>query len=397
MKILFMTVGTGVGGGEEKNKDLKIKNLAHGLLYSITRHNPDTTIFFGSKESLKTVEEIKKQYSEDKKEELNYEFVEISDIDSFYACYEKMEKKIKEYEGNDILIDYTSGTKTMTTTAAIVAMLYQKKLYLISGKRGKNGIVVPGTEEVREQNLFAAYNKYAFDKAKEAFNSYRYEDAKNYLKQIVGMEETKDYKEIVEAYYLWDKFEHEKAQEKLANVKNDILNQNKSFLGKLSKAKWREEFLIPDLLNNAYRRIEEGKYDDAVARLYRVIEMVAQYRLKEKYGLNPSEIKWGDLETKSVKNLEKYENKRDERGIIRLALQECYQLLKDLNDEIGNVIEDKELKDLLKKRNESILAHGIEPVNKEEAVKLFEKAKEIAKKVIEKLENYMEISKFPKL
>jgi len=397
MRILFITVGTGVGKGEEK-----IKSLAHGILSSILQHNPDKVVFFGSEESKKTVEEIKKQYLEKEGKEFHkkkYEFVKIDDIDDFSDCYEKMENRIKEYKKEEIIIDYTSGTKTMTTTAAIIAMLYQKKLFLTSGKRGENGIVAPGTEEIKQQNLYLAYDKYSLEKAKEAFNSYRYEDAKNYLKQIVAMKERKDYEEIVEAYSLWDKFEHEKAREKMEKIKMDILNKNKSFLGRLSKAKVREEFLIPDLLNNAYRRIEEGKYDDAVARLYRVIEMVAQYRLKAEHELNPSEIKWGDLEIKlkEQKIMEKYEKKKDEKGIIRLSLNECYDLLKDLKDEVGKVAEDKELKDLLKKRNFSILAHGIEPVSIEDANRLFNKAKEIAKKVLKNLDEYMEISEFSKL
>ncbi|MBC7128912.1 MAG: TIGR02710 family CRISPR-associated protein [Thermoplasmatales archaeon] len=395
MRILFITVGTGVGESEEK-----VKSLAHGILYSISQHKPDKIVFFGSEESKRTIEEIKKQYLEKEEREFeNYEFVKIDKIDDFNDCYEKMENKIKEYKEEEIVVDYTSGTKTMTTTAAIIAMLYQKKLFLTSGKRGKNGIVIPGTEEIKQQNLYLAYNKYALEKAKEAFNSYRYEDAKNYLKQIVAMEEKKDYEEIVEAYSLWDKFEHEKAKEKMEKVKMDILNTNKSFLGRLGKAEVREEFLIPDLLNNASRRIEEGKYDDAVARLYRVIEMIAQYRLKAEHDLNPSEIKWGDLEIKikEQKIMEKYEKKKDEKGIIRLSLNECYDLLKDLNDEVGKVAEDKELKDLLKKRNFSILAHGVEPVSREGAYKLFNKAKEIAEKVLENLNEYMEISKFPKL
>ena len=85
MRLLLMTVGTGVGGKEDK-----IKSLAHGLLASILHYNPDKVIFFGSKSSILTIDSIKEQYFEEKKEELkNYEFVEIEDIDSFYDCYSK--------------------------------------------------------------------------------------------------------------------------------------------------------------------------------------------------------------------------------------------------------------------------------------------------------------------
>ena len=130
-RALFMTVGTGVGLDKEK----KVRNLAHGLLTSIESYNPDKIVFFGSEESIETVESLKKQYYEKKGKELeNYEFVGLKDIDDFYECYTRIEEEIKEEEkeGNETIIDYTSGTKTMTTSAAICAMLYQKKLSLVA-------------------------------------------------------------------------------------------------------------------------------------------------------------------------------------------------------------------------------------------------------------------------
>lgn len=401
MKILFMTVGTGVGKDRER-----IKNLAHGLVASILNHAPDKIVFFGSEKSKETLEELKKQYLEEKREELNeekYEFVEINKVDDFYDCFVNIERKIKEYEKQEIIIDYTSGTKTMTTSAAIAAMLYQKKLFIVSGKRGENGIVIPGTEEIKSQNLFAAYDKYSLDKAKEAFNSYRYKEAKNYLQQIVALEEKEDYMKIIEAYDLWDKFNHDKAKEIMDKIKlkRHDFNMNKAFLGRLYSAKKNgemvEEFLIPDLINNAGRRIKEGKYDDAVARLYRCVEMIAQYRLKSKHRLNPSKIQFGDLETRPIDNLEKYKNKKDEKGIIKLAMQNSFGLLKDLRDEIGDIIDDDELRNLLKKRNSSILAHGVEPVTKKDAEKFYEKVLEITKRIIKNLEEKMELATFPKL
>jgi hypothetical protein len=37
-----------------------------------------------------------------------------------------------------------------------------------------------------------------------------------------------------------------------------------------------------DLFANAERRLHEGKTDDAIVRLYRIIEMIAQERLRER-------------------------------------------------------------------------------------------------------------------
>lgn len=397
-RALFMTVGTGMGLDKEK----KVKNLAHGLLTSVEHYNPDRIVFFGSEDSKETVESLKEQYYEKMGEELaNYQFIELRDVDDFYECYTKIEEEIKKKEGDEIIIDYTSGTKTMTTSAGICAMLYQKKLTLVSGERGENGIVIPGTEAAREQNLFAAYDKYLLDKAREAFNSYRFGEAMGYLKQIVALEEKEAFKKLVQAYDLWDKFEHEKAFQMLASVKDERTDDNKSFLGRLTKGIAKEDFILVDLLNNARRRMEEGKYDDAVARLYRIIELVAQYRLRAKYGIESGDVDvWhlmtlGKMEKKTV---EKYEMLRGEEGKIKLPLKKDFELLQDLGDEVGkHFLEDKRMKDMLAKRNNSILAHGLVPVKKEDAERMFGKVKEYVELVVEDSASFMEKSAFPKL
>jgi len=398
-RALFMTVGTGVGLDKEK----KVRNLAHGLLSSIESYNPDKIVFFGSEESIETVESLKEQYYEKKGKELeNCEFVGLKDIDDFYECYTRIEEELKEEEkeGNEIIIDYTSGTKTMTTSAAICAMLYQKKLSLVAGKRGENGVVIPGTEAARVQNLFAAYDKYLLDRAKEAFNSYRFGEAMGYLDRIVALEDKEEYKKLVKAYDLWDKFEHEKAFQMLAGVKAGETAYNKSFLGRLMKAGEREDFILVDLMNNARRRMEEGKYDDAVARLYRTVELIAQYRLKMKYEIDTSDVDTWHLKTLGMerKVLEKYEELRDEKGKIKLPLRKDFELLQDLGDEVGKkFLEDKKMQDLLSRRNNSILAHGLVPVKREDAERMFESVREYVELVVEDAEGLMIESEFPRL
>jgi len=398
-RALFMTVGTGVGLDKEK----KVRNLAHGLLSSIESYNPDKIVFFGSEESIETVESLKEQYYEKKGKELeNYEFVGLKDIDDFYECYTRIEEEVKEEEkeGNEIIIDYTSGTKTMTTSAAICAMLYQKKLSLVAGKRGENGVVIPGTEAARVQNLFAAYDKYLLDRAKEAFNSYRFGEAMGYLDRIVALEDKEEYKKLVKAYDLWDKFEHEKAFQMLTGVKAGETAYNKSFLGRLTNAGEREDFILVDLMNNARRRMEEGKYDDAVARLYRTVELIAQYRLKMKYEIDTSDVDTWHLKTLGMerKVLEKYEELRDEKGKIKLPLRKDFELLQDLGDEVGKkFLEDKKMQDLLSRRNNSILAHGLVPVKREDAERMFESVREYVELVVEDAKGLMRKSEFPKL
>jgi len=154
-------------------------------------------------------------------------------------------------------------------------------------------------------------------------------------------------------------------------------------------------------MNNAKRRGEEGKYDDAVARLYRTTELIAQSALMIKYGVNSSDVDLWQLKSlgrMEKKTVEKYEKLRDETGKIKIPLKNDFGLLKDLGDEIGKkFLADNRMKDMLAKRNRSILAHELVPVAKEDAERMFEIVKEYVEIVVEDAASLMKKSDFPKL
>lgn len=385
---LFMTVGT---GGKTKEG---IRSLAHGLLSAIIHYNPDQIVFFGSDDSKETVSSLKEQYHEEKKKGVaDHEFIMITGVDDFNECFGKMRRKIEEYEDHEIIIDYTSGTKTMTMSAAICSMLYHTKLNLISGERGEAGIVIPGTENQREQNLYSAYDELLFDRVKDLFNSYRFEDARSTLNEIVILEDRETYRKMIDAYDQWDRFNHNAAFEMLKDIRDDGVSQNKAFLGELVHRKDNLEYFIIDLINNASRRIEEEKYDDAAARLYRTIELIAQARLADMNLIDKKRFRDNMVfairldtlkERLDDETVHKYcdgQKKEDmEKNTIKLSLYKNYALLYDLEDELGVKFNgDKHLQTLLQSRNNSILAHGLRSVEKDVAKDLFEKAIEYTK------------------
>ena len=105
--------------------------------------------------------------------------------------------------------------------------------------------------------------------------------------------------DIVTGYQMWDMFNHKRAREllnkslkqlklytsKIAGNLVDLVNhveKNVIFLNSFGKGKT----LVIDLISNAERRAkQEGKYDDATARLYRALEKLAQVELQEKYNI----------------------------------------------------------------------------------------------------------------
>ena len=120
----------------------------------------------------------------------------------------------------------------------------------------------------------------------------------------------------------------------------------------------REPARLIDLWLNARRRASQGRFDDAVARVYRLIEWTAQWLIRTKLGADT-----GDFPDRLLP--EDVDARRDGRGRIKLPLWAGWQVVSahvqgpahDLIASHGN-----ELRDLLSIRNNSILAHGFAPV-----------------------------------
>lgn len=399
-RVLFMTVGTGVGDSEDK-----IHSLAHGLMKSINHSRPDEIVFFGSELSKKTVNSIEEQYQKDIRGDLpQNKFVLINDVDEFKECFGRIKEKVLEYDNCEIIIDYTSGTKTMTTSAAICSLLYHKDLTVVYGDREQNGMVSKGTEQVKTQNLYLAYDELLFDEFKKFFNHWRFHAAAETMQKIVAMKDKEAYLKLTHAYRAWDLFNHPKAKEILTSREvsqlkgiKDTISKNMAVLGPLTNPNQRNKSpqLIADLLNNAKRRGAEQKYDDAVARLYRTVELIAQCVLKEKFDIDTSDV---DLDKLSI--LTRSQMKLDENNgsKINVGLHKSYNILKYEGEELGKKFDNnKKLKDLLKRRNESILAHGLKNITREEYEELMEKTTELALEVYPDVEFLMEKAQFPQL
>jgi CRISPR-associated protein (TIGR02710 family) len=293
----------------------------------------------------------------------------------------------------------------MTAALAILATIHEaNELSYITGKR-KGGIVQPGTEQIVSIRPYFATTQQKLKTATEFFNKNQFSATITILTQIQKttkdpeiLNQIKPLLNLAKAYELWDKFQHEKAWKILKKIKNEKLNQNKKFLAQLINKKQKnqepEPYIIADLINNAERRArEETKYDDATARLYRTIELIAQHTLKNKYQIDTSNIP----PTTIPKNLIKKWNIQPNTKTIKTSLQQNYELLKAKNHPLGEkFLQDKKLQDLLKKRNISILAHGQTPVTKQTYNQLNKKVKEYARTTIKNLEELIQNSKFIK-
>jgi len=129
--------------------------------------------------------------------------------------------------------------------------------------------------------------------------------------------------------------------------------------------------LALDLIANAARHIESATLDDAVARLYRATEALAQARLQE-HGFSKTDAVPFSKLPEALR--EEWKCRPRKNGSLKLALQDDYKLLDALDDELGKRFIELKLnneKSSLSARNQSILAHGFQPISKNAANALF--------------------------
>ena len=394
MRYLVITVGVG-------------QDVAHAISYAVRRNNPDRVYYLVTEESAqKTLPEVKRYHEESGFVPPEEFFVRLGaeEKDDLGAVFERVKNLIQDIRKEDrsqpdIVLDFTSGTKIMSAGAVMAACLGGvASLTYVSGRR-EEGRVASGTErlieqsllpyrlEDRERFLLVLFDRYDFSACLQVLQEIRRESAEKRVRDFVNRWES-----VVTFYQRWDLFNHQSCEPKGAI---GIPPRNKGFLGKLRSGESpQSDFcLLADLINNAQRRREEGRFDDAVARLYRAIEFVAQLKLKER-GINASNV---ELTKLPPALREKYQKFQDEKGLVRLPLFRSFELLQDLEEPLGKqFFSDHELRDLLQFRNDSILAHGKQSVSETVFQKMFVRVKEYAGSVAKNLEKLCQEASFPK-
>jgi CRISPR-associated protein (TIGR02710 family) len=324
-------------------------------------------------------------------------------------CYASINKELSdliekwEIDPEDVCVDFTGGTKTMSVALALATVDESCCYSYVGGderSKGGVGVVVNGKE--RMWFVENPWDQIALIEKREAsilFNKARYASAADILEKCIARVSgeqkpfLKALREMVRGYDLWDRFRHKEAKDRLykscdvlsafshgserREVKTLVerLYENIAFLEKLLSSNRPSTLYFHDLLANARRRSElEKKFDDAVARLYRAIEVLSQVELKEVYGIETSNVEANTIPgTLREEYLFKYKDKRDSK--IKIPLFASYQLLKELGNELGKEffnLCDKEIRSLLDIRNSSILAHGFNPVDEKIVLELFD-------------------------
>jgi hypothetical protein len=176
--VLFMNVGT---GSNLDSEETGFKLLAKKLYSTIRKIYPNHVLFFASEKSKHTIDYIEDLFIQDDDEFVigqDYQIVAMDAIDDFNVCFEIFESKIWDFDflneiDYKIIMDYSSGTKTMSAAMACCGLFYSKDLISVGGDRS-TGEVSTGTEIVNYQNLYKIYDKFALMRVRNNFNAKRF-------------------------------------------------------------------------------------------------------------------------------------------------------------------------------------------------------------------------------
>ncbi|MDR4506848.1 MAG: TIGR02710 family CRISPR-associated CARF protein [Candidatus Brocadiaceae bacterium] len=310
-----------------------------------------------------------------------WELRKIKYFDNLDECYRMSLETIHEmrqrFESAEIVIDYTGGTKTMTAGLTAAALDDGKcKIVLVSGTRSDLHKVTDKTEYVKPVAAFdtlAAKNIAQLEPLLERFD---YSGAVSILQDTIILPLGNEKRQEVQTYLLiyrgfdaWDRFNHARAY--------DFLNPYRKYLVQYLipleimkntlESKETDYLIAEDIIFNAERRAAQGRYEDAVGRIYRAIEMIAQIRLKKDYQQSTDDVSMDALSILGEAWKDRLEkNKNDDTGKIQTGLRMSYELLVALDDGIFKpwYTENKNrIIDFLTYRNNSLFAHGFSAIN----------------------------------
>lgn len=332
-----------------------------------------------------------------------------ADPDDPVEVYELAKKLIADYRGHQVYTDYTGGTKSMASGLLMAALEFDYcQPYLMKGPRADLNKVTGDRSRVfmiDRENILFSRSKKTFE---DVLSLQDYGGAREIVRAIGRIGADKKEEEfldraniVMNAFDLWDRFEYGRAWEdleyfsrsfvpnrqminlkdtakRLAGIVNwlkqgtedghrDSKSAKSPNIPYVVKDPWKEAPLpVYDLIRNAERRARMEQYDDAVARLYRATELYVQFALC-RHGIHTSGITEETLVLLPEEHRSRLEQKRDPRGKLVIGLFESYELLNGLDESIGKVWETYKARihDVIRYRNLSWLAHGFEPVSRE--------------------------------
>lgn len=396
------------------------------LIKTLGVQRPQLVCFLASQESVDLVARVKEGVASAGVSFRDYKVL-VEDVNDLGHCYQKAlvcADWITQQgtPAQEVTVDYTGGTKTMTAALVLATISRGFRFSYVGGSqrtKGGLGVVESGSEELRlgpnPWEMFAVQER---QHLVQYFNGYQFTACRLLIQAVanrLSADERRRFevcKVVVEGYEAWDGFNHRRALKRLDEAATKLqqlvdvkaegflaplttgLQDNLAFLRRLKDHTGDFQILHPlllnDLLANAKRRLGEGKLDDAAARLYRLVEMVGQVEVKRMYGAETGNFPLESIpESLREEFQRRYHEEKDQK--IKLPLEATYRLLREQGSEVGQrFFQDRgRFSNLQQARNQSILAHGVTPIDEQRVQELCN--------FVSKLIPQQEEPQFPKL
>lgn len=301
--------------------------------------------------------------------------VRIVPADDLDAAYRVMREALgdPQHGGQARVADYTGGTKTMTAALVVAALdTPGVELRLVAGTRadlvktrdGTQESIPAAVEQTRFQRELTLHLSHwaSHDYAAAAHGIARMGASANAALRA-RRQQTLHLSQVFEH---WDRFDHHGAYALLEPYRARIgekLSMHITALRELAEGSGAkaEALRLWDLLLNAERRALARRYDDATARLYRLLEWTAQWVLETTHGWRTADLPKNIAEAQGIPAGPKGKYQTGLRGAWQLVATHCPGAAADFF-----AAEGERMLDHLLKRNRSILAHGREPLSQPE-------------------------------
>ncbi len=300
-------------------------------------------------------------------DEDQFEIIEVR-ADDFDDVYRKVTDWLGRQNDTRLIADYTGGTKTMSAALTVAALDDERvELQLVSGGRSNLVKVESGAECVMPASVEASRFARQLKRALFSWRRFAYEES---IAMLEALHSPRDHElrgeyqralDLSRGFAAWDRFDHAGAREILMRYRakqGALWPQLYCSLDLLMSAERGEPLRLYDLWRNAQRRAAQGRYDDAVARLYRLLEWSAQWILRQ------ADIDTADVPPEKIPDGIELTVNRE--GKHQAGLFNAWALAAEYGGETVRRFwqqQGERMRDHIQGRNHSILAHGFEPLD----------------------------------
>ncbi|MGC8760395.1 MAG: TIGR02710 family CRISPR-associated CARF protein [Bryobacteraceae bacterium] len=315
--VLLLTVGTGT-------RDRPVETILEPFRKSLEAARAERNILLPSRETVAVARMI-----QDRLPQFHMEIHPLpaagdeNNADRCFAHYDAVLAGLISAgaDPHTIIADITRGTKAMSAALLMAAAArgVRRVRYLVGEQRDPSGMAVAGTENVSDIEPAFIFLRQTLSRAQDLLRAGDFRAVERLLAPLLpGQSRPRDnfQKEAAVLHWAarfwgaWDRFDYAQARRLLPEAPSEdeapvspwipALEQ-KNLLARLAaplplamgERVKHCRALAADLLANAERRLEEGRHEEVLVRVYRIVELMTTYRLYS-HGIDAEDVDYSD-------------------------------------------------------------------------------------------------------